>query len=155
MMPHITTCTICGNLYEANSEEQANEPPPRYCRACQKTPTWSEGIAVLADLIVSLNERAVHVGEQLRLRERDVRAHNPAIPARVPLSDGWVLGWDRLRGGDWGFVAARGDDDEGRPVYDAPRAVRIEAARSLQSLLDELTRRTREVLREDEDRKAR
>lgn len=29
----ITNCSMCGNLYEAGSEEQANEPA-RMCRAC-------------------------------------------------------------------------------------------------------------------------
>lgn len=29
----ITTCPVCGNLYEAESEEAANEPT-RMCRSC-------------------------------------------------------------------------------------------------------------------------
>jgi hypothetical protein len=31
----ITTCTDCGSLYEAGSEEQANEPK-RWCFACRR-----------------------------------------------------------------------------------------------------------------------
>jgi hypothetical protein len=38
-MPHITTCPKCGKLYEAQSEEAANEPDicnpqARWCRDC-------------------------------------------------------------------------------------------------------------------------
>lgn len=33
-MPNITTCTKCGKLYEAFSEEDANAPPPRLCTEC-------------------------------------------------------------------------------------------------------------------------
>jgi hypothetical protein len=40
-MPNITTCTKCGGLYEAGSEEQANEPE-RFCPSCRK-PTAADG----------------------------------------------------------------------------------------------------------------
>lgn len=34
-MPNITTCRYCGTLYEAGSEESANEPG-RLCRECAR-----------------------------------------------------------------------------------------------------------------------
>lgn len=33
-MPHITICTDCRCLYEAGSEEQANDPEERWCPSC-------------------------------------------------------------------------------------------------------------------------
>ena len=38
-MPHLTTCTTCGKLYEESSEEHANAPAwyaPRLCPTCHK-----------------------------------------------------------------------------------------------------------------------
>lgn len=40
-MPNITTCPECGELYEAGSEEQANEPDRR-CHRCWKKKQASE-----------------------------------------------------------------------------------------------------------------
>lgn len=34
-MPHITTCSACGGLYEESNEETANEPN-RLCRQCHE-----------------------------------------------------------------------------------------------------------------------
>lgn len=33
-MPHITTCTTCGKLYEEFSEESASAPNERECGSC-------------------------------------------------------------------------------------------------------------------------
>jgi hypothetical protein len=41
-MPNITTCPECGALYEAGSEEQANEPG-RLCRRCFAGLVWPSG----------------------------------------------------------------------------------------------------------------
>lgn len=33
-MPHITTCSKCGQGYEESSEENANHPTKRLCWSC-------------------------------------------------------------------------------------------------------------------------
>ena len=39
-MPHITTCTSCGKVYEEQSEEAANHPTERLCPECNESLYW-------------------------------------------------------------------------------------------------------------------
>ena len=55
-MANITTCTRCGNAYEAGSEEQANEPAGedgrgRLCFTCRLPYPWCIGAPTKADCI--------------------------------------------------------------------------------------------------------
>ncbi len=56
-MPNITTCTKCGSLYEAGSEEQANEQE-RLCYSCRQPrpapQTVGENESEMRGLAVSL-----------------------------------------------------------------------------------------------------
>lgn len=78
VMPNVTVCTNCGSLYEAGSEEEANEPsmtisgPPthavRYCPDCV-----TRGVvgAMLKHLKFADPNQAARVREQLLADDDD------------------------------------------------------------------------------------
>jgi predicted nucleic acid-binding Zn-ribbon protein len=55
-MPHITTCTRCGHLYEESSEETANAPGERLCYDCYRIdPERQDGAKRLQRFMASNN----------------------------------------------------------------------------------------------------
>lgn len=80
-MPNITTCNACGALYEAGSDEQANEQE-RLCGLCENDPSRRILFAILREL------RGLR--EDLRIGLGSVRA--AASSPRKPYDDGGA-GW--------------------------------------------------------------
>lgn len=73
----ITTCTECGTLYEAGSEEQANEATRR-CARCQQR----ERLTALLESSHSLAEKALRIAQSMGQRETDI-----AYPAEKATRD--------------------------------------------------------------------
>lgn len=74
----ITTCTRCGGLYEAGSEEQANELE-RFCLACRRagpggTEPADDGSSTLPSFLPEMLFQARTVAELLHEFTRDVQA---------------------------------------------------------------------------------
>lgn len=76
-MPNITTCTKCGSLYEAGSEEQANEQE-RLCSSCRLAP-WCQICGWRKWGNDSWNGRSCKCGTPQGSRARRARSHGARV----------------------------------------------------------------------------